>query len=118
VTLPAFAAERRAAAPLLLSAGTCCSTFPAARPQLSTDISCSHGAHQQTFRTPLLLSIDGTDRRMGGQRDARPPHKPCSAYYTGSVNIFTFISPRRQPVTVGKRRNTTKSINTHITART
>jgi len=36
VTLPAFAAERRAAAPLLLCAGTCCMA-PAARPQLSID---------------------------------------------------------------------------------
>jgi len=35
VTLPTFAAERRAAAPLLLGAR---------RPPLSIDISCPHGA--------------------------------------------------------------------------
>jgi len=28
---------------------------------LSIDISCPPGAQQQTRRTPLLLSIDGTD---------------------------------------------------------
>ena len=41
--LPAFAAERRRL--------------------LSIDISWQRGAQQQTRRTPLLLSIDGTDRR-------------------------------------------------------
>jgi len=30
---------------------------------LSSDISCLRGAQQQTRRTPLLLSIEGTDRR-------------------------------------------------------
>ena len=45
ITLPGFAAERRAAAPLLLSA-------PAAgtQRQLSVDISCPQGAQQQTRR--------------------------------------------------------------------
>jgi len=43
MTLPAFAAERRRL--------------------LSMDISGPRGAQQQTGRTPLLLSIDGTDRR-------------------------------------------------------
>jgi len=33
------------------------------RRQLSVDISCPQGAQQQTRRTPLLLSIDGTQRR-------------------------------------------------------
>jgi len=46
-TLPAFAAERRRL--------------------LSIDISWQRGAQQQTRRTPLLLSIDGTD----GQTDGR-----------------------------------------------
>ena len=36
------------------------------------------GAQQQTSRTPLLLSIDGTD----GRTDTGPIHRPCSA---GSV---------------------------------
>jgi len=69
VTLPAFTAERRAAAPLLLNlaaAGTRCQ-----RSQLSIDISCPLGAQQQTRRPPLLLSIDGTDRRMDGRTDRR-----------------------------------------------
>jgi len=43
MTLPAFAVERR--------------RLP------SVDISCPRGAQQQTCRTPLLLSIDGTDGR-------------------------------------------------------
>ena len=54
VTLPAFAAERRAAAGLLLSAGACCTTI-AARLQLHIDL-------LHAGCTPLLLSIDGTDR--------------------------------------------------------
>ena len=33
---------------------------------LSIDISCLYGAQQQTRRTPLLLLIDGTDRRTDG----------------------------------------------------
>jgi len=73
-TLPAFATERRAAAPLLLS-------VPAAgtrrrRPQLSIDISCLQGAQQQTRQPPLLLSIDGIDRRTDAIRLLRS----CSAY--------------------------------------
>ena len=65
MTLHALAA----AAPLLLSAGTCL---------LSIDMSCPHGAQQQTRRTPLLLSIDGTDRRTEGRTPDR--------YYAGRVN--------------------------------
>jgi len=51
MTLATFTAVRRAAAPLLLGAR---------RPPLSIDISCLHGVQQQTRRTPLLLSNDGT----------------------------------------------------------
>jgi len=72
VTLPAFDTERRAAAPLPLSAGAC---YRSISPVLTA-------LDQQTRRTPLLLSIDGTD----GRTDARPFHRPCSAYYAGSVN--------------------------------
>jgi len=88
-TPPAFAAERRAAAPLLL--GT-------RRLPLSINISRPHGAQQQTRRTLRLLSSDGTDRqadrqtngetdrRTDGRTDrqtdgrtvARPFHRPCS----------------------------------------
>jgi len=64
MALPAFAAERRAAArsaaSLLLGAGA---------PLLSIDISFPHGAQQQTRRTPLLRSNDGTARRTDGQTD-------------------------------------------------
>jgi len=72
VTLPAFGTERRAAAPLPLSAGAC---YRSISPVLTA-------LDQQTRRTPVLLSIDGTD----GRTDARPFHRPCSAYYAGSVN--------------------------------
>jgi len=44
VALPAFAAERRAAGHLQLVRGP-------------------HGTQQQTCQQPVLLSIDGTDRR-------------------------------------------------------
>jgi len=49
--------RRRAAAPLLLVARL----LP-----LSIDISYRHGAQQQTRRTSLQLSNDGTDRRTDG----------------------------------------------------
>ena len=51
VTLLAFAAERRAAAPLLL------------------DISCPYGAQQQTCRTPPLRLNDGMDGTDGRTLD-------------------------------------------------
>jgi len=49
MTLPAFDAERRAAALLL----------PGARRYRS--IFCAYGTQQQTRRTPLLRLTDGTD---------------------------------------------------------
>jgi len=54
MTLPAFAAQRRAAAPG-------CSAAAAGHPALSINIFCAYGAQQQTRRTPLLRSTDGTD---------------------------------------------------------
>jgi len=60
VTLPAFAAERRAAAPLLLSTW---------RPPLSIDISCSRGAQQQTRRTSRGM-MGQTDRQTDGRSAA------------------------------------------------
>jgi len=56
MTLPAFAAERRAAA-------LGCGTAAAGRPALSVDIFCAYGAQQQTRRTPLLRLTDRTDGR-------------------------------------------------------
>jgi len=57
----------------------CCGAVAAGRPPLSIDIPCPHGAQQQTRRTPLLLSIDGTDRRTDERTDARPICRPCCA---------------------------------------
>jgi len=58
-------------------------------PQLSIDISCPQGAQQQTRRPPLLLSIDGTDRRTY----TRPLRRPCSAYYAGNISrIVIFVA--------------------------
>jgi len=54
MTLPAFAAERRAAAPG-------CGAAAAGRLALLIDIFCPYGDQQQTRRTPLLRSTDGTD---------------------------------------------------------
>jgi len=47
----------------------CCGAVAAKRrcPPLPIDISCPHGAQQQTRRTPLLLSIDRTDGRTVGR---------------------------------------------------
>jgi len=54
MTLPAFAAERRAADPG-------CGAAAAGRPALSIDIFCAYCAQQQTRRTLLLRLTDGTD---------------------------------------------------------
>ena len=69
ITLAAFAAERRAAAPLLLSAGTYYRSIYPAR--------CKPAA-----RRCCCQSMGQTDRRT----DDGPFHRPCSAYYAGSVN--------------------------------
>jgi len=65
VTLPAFAAERRAAAPLLLSARACYTARllhgdHRAHMQLSIDISCPQGArwNRQTDEHPTVTYID------------------------------------------------------------
>jgi len=71
VTLPAFAAESRAAAPLLLSAGACYAALAELRPLLLMDISCPQGAQYQTHWPLLLLSIDGTDRQTDGRFTVR-----------------------------------------------
>jgi len=55
VTLPAFVAERRR-----LHHGARCT------PAAIIDTSCLQVAQQQTLWPPLLLSIDGTDRRTPG----------------------------------------------------
>jgi len=68
MTLPAFAAERRRL-----------QLMPPVRPQLSIDVSCPPDAQQQTHQPPLLLSIDGTDRRTNERTDALPLHRPFSA---------------------------------------
>jgi len=54
MTLPAFAAEHRAA-------DLGCGAAAAGCPALSIDIFCTYGAQQQTRRMPLLRLTDGTD---------------------------------------------------------
>jgi len=82
MTLPAFAAERRAAsAP---AAGT-------RRRQLSIDISYPQNAQQQTRRQPLLLSIDGTDRRTYGRTLDRFIDPAPRTIHTGSVNNVEYL---------------------------
>ena len=73
VTLSAFAA----AAPLLLGG--------------RLDISCPLGAQQQTRRTPLLRSIDGTDNQTDKRRDTRPYADSVSKVF----QAFSFDSIRR-----------------------
>jgi len=77
VILPVFAAERHAAA-------LWCGATAAERrrpPPLSIDISCSDGIWQQT-RHSCGQTTGQTDHEW---MDARPFHRPCSAYYTNSV---------------------------------
>jgi len=62
MALPAFAAECRAAAPLLLGASRCRPISPV-RMALST--------RQQTRRPPRLRSNDGSDKRTDGRTPDR-----------------------------------------------
>jgi len=65
VTLPAFAAERRAAAPLLLGPGACYRSIPPA----------CRALRSKSAARRCMLSIDGTDRRTdrqtNGETDGR-----------------------------------------------
>ena len=70
VTLLALVTERRAAAPLLLSAV-----------QQSINTSCPPGTQQQTRNSSVRRANDETDR----QTDSRPLHRPSSAYNASSV---------------------------------
>jgi len=76
-TLTAFAAERRRA----------CYTASASRLQLSIHISRLQGAlSSKPAGLPLLLSIDGTDRRTDGRTPDRYMYLPCCAYYESSLS--------------------------------
>jgi len=100
ITVHTFAAECRAAAPLLLHSRTC--RWCTRRQRLSIDICCPQGAQQQTRQPPLqLLSNDGTDGRTDGLTDARSLHRPCSAYCSGSVNNRHDCIPLKHPSRLG-----------------
>ena len=86
IILPAFADERRTAAPG-------CGAAAARRAALSIDIFCAYGAQQQTRRKPLLHLTDGqTDGWMGGHR---PFYRPCAAYYAHNVKKRVQLSNRQ-----------------------
>ena len=88
---------------LLLSVVLWC-RVDAGRPPLSINISCQHGAQQQTCHMPLLQSNDGTNR----WKDTRPFHRPCSAYYVGSDNnplLHQSVSPFAQNENIKLIRN-------------
>jgi len=71
MTLPAFAAERKRLHGISID-----SWNAAPAPAAVSRYLLPQGAQQQTSRTPLLLSIDATDRRTG--------HLTVT-YYGGSV---------------------------------
>ena len=73
------AAERRPTAPLLLSA-------PAAGDRYLLP------AGRSAANPP---ATDQHDRQRDGQTDARPLHRPCSAYYAGSVNNIRVAARKR-----------------------
>ena len=85
MALPAFAAERRAAAHLLLSAVL-------QRPPLSIDTSCAPSTQQQNRRTPQRLSNDGTDRQTDRQTDARARPVVLLDQQCGAVGCNTVIN--------------------------
>jgi len=79
--------------PACASATPCCGTITAGRPPLSIDISCPQSAQQQTRRPPLLLSIDGTDRRTPDRYLDPAPHtiqQGVGNGRAGSVNNAVF----------------------------
>ena len=86
MTLPAFAAKRRAAAraaaPLLLGMPA-----PAAvdRHLLPARRSAANPPH-------AAQAVERWDREADGRTDARPLHRPCSAYYAAV------------PITINRRR--------------
>ena len=99
MTLPVFAAERRRLLHGAPAAGTRCR-----RPRISIDILCPQGAQQKkTRRTPLLLSIDGTDRPTDRRTDARAFHGPCCAYHAGGVNNRSQLAMRCDPIMAQNR---------------
>jgi len=80
VTLLAFAAKRRAAAPLLLIAG-----------RAAVDRSPAESGAQQQTRISVECCgqvKEQTDRRT----DTRPIHRPCSAYCESSVSVELIAS--------------------------
>jgi len=92
VTLPTFAAERRAAAPLLLSTGACYrSTSPhCGRWELSS---------KPIARRCCVRSIDGTDRRMDGRTPDRfidPAPHTMRAVKKGKGSPYS-VTERRVP---------------------
>ena len=55
-------------------------------------IYCPQGAQQQTHRTPLLLSIDGTDSYR--RTLDRPLHRPCSQWCIGGyTRVYAVYQP-------------------------
>ena len=80
VTLLAFAAVRRAAA-------------------TSIDISCPPGPQQQTRRTLVQRSIDGTDRRTDGRTLYR--HADPAAHRASRVDKTKTLPCQNKPATEG-----------------
>jgi len=76
VTLPAFAAERRAAAPLLLSA-------PAAGTPIAVDRYLLLAGRSAANPPAAAAAVD---RRTDGQTGLSTVSQTCSAHYAGSVN--------------------------------
>jgi len=76
MTLSVFAAERRAAAPLLLRARSPPPSILSAR---------------RSAVNPLdtAAAVDWWDRQTDRWTDARQFYTPCSTYYAGSVNTAT-----------------------------
>jgi len=77
MTLPAFAAERRAAAPLLLleRRGAYCTAHLLQARRAAIDRYLLPARHSAA-NPPLLRSIDGTDRQTDGRTDALPSVHP------------------------------------------
>ena len=84
VVLPKNPQHNNGTARIYCCAPCCCS---ARRPPLSIDISCPPGPQQQTSRTLLQRSIDGTDRWTYGRTAYRYVYIYIyAAHYASSVN--------------------------------
>jgi len=92
VTLLAFAADHRAVV------RRCCRALAYRRPPRSIDISRPRGAQQQTRRTLLQCSIDGTDRQLTVTKTLLRMQAVITDFVSVEDNAIGRVSVRSSPL--------------------